>query len=125
MYDYAQVQLLGRATSDAVLSNLDDEGRPGAAFLTLALNIPIRRGNQTHTKTLYRRIMVLSSFASYVAKCQDEGGGLKGRLVNALGVMDDERYYDDEDNESYRDIVRVAPGAGQIKVMDRRTRNDG
>jgi len=123
MYDYAQVQLLGRATADAEVGNLDEEGRPGKATLTLALNIPIRRGNQIQTKTLYRRIMVLGSFASYVSKCQEDGG-LKGRLVNVLGVMDDERYYDDGD-ECYRDIVRVAPGAGQIKVMDRRTRNDG
>ena len=123
MYDYAQVQLLGRATSDAVLSNLDDENRGGKATFTLALNIPIRRGNQTSTRTLYRRVMVLGAFANYVARCQDEDG-LKGRLVNVLGVMDDERYYDGDD-ELYREVIRVAPGAGAIKIMDRRVQNDG
>lgn len=124
MYDYAQVQLLGRATSDATLGNLDEEGRVGKAVFTLALNIPIKRGTQLNTKTLYRRVMVLGAFANYVAQCQDDGG-LKGRLINVLGVMDDERYLDDSGVEQYREVTRVAPGAGSIKVMDRRVRNDG
>jgi len=120
MYDYAQVQLLGRATSDAMLENVDEEGRVGKATFTLALNIPIRRGNQTNTRTLYRRVMVLGSFANYVAQCQEDGG-LKGRLINTLGVMDDERCFEDGE-EYYQDVIRVAPGAGAIKIMDRRGR---
>lgn len=123
MYDYAQVQLLGRSTSESVLSNVDEDGRVGKATFTVALNIPIRRGNQVTTKTLYRRVMALGSFASYVANCQDEDG-LKGRLIVLVGVMDDERYTDGSD-VAYREIVRVAPGAGSIKIMDRRTRDDG
>lgn len=123
MYDYAQVQLLGRATSEATLGSLDDEGRPGKVTFTLALNIPIRRSQEIQTKTVYRRIMVLGSFASYVAKCQEEDG-LKGRLVNVLGVMDDERYHEGTD-VCFREVIRVAPGAGSIKIMDRRTRHDG
>jgi len=123
MYDYAQVQLLGRATSDADFDSFDDEGRPSKATFTLALNIPVRRAQQLQTKTVYRRIMVLGSFASYIQTCQEDDG-LKGRLINALGVMDDERYQ--EDNDTYfREVVRIAPGAGVIKVMDRRSRNDG
>lgn len=124
MYDYAQVQLLGRATSDATLSNIDEDGRVGKATFSLALNIPIRRGNELITKTLYRKIMVLGGFANYVAQCQQEDG-LKGRLVNVLGVMDDERSSDEDGIVSYQEIVRIAPGAGSIKIMDRRNRNDG
>jgi|GEM_PF-4036033 len=123
MYDYANVQLMGRATSDAELGKVDEEGRVSKAVFTLALNIPIRRGNQTTSRTLYRRVMALGSFANYVSSCQEDGG-LKGRLINVLGVMDDE-HCTDEDEEYFQDIVRVAPGAGFIKIMDRRARNDG
>lgn len=123
MYDYANIQLLGRATSDAELGNVDEEGRVSKAVFTLALNTPVRRGNQTTTRTLYRRVMALGSFASYVAACQEDGG-LKGRLINVIGVMDDE-HYTEEGEEFYRDIARAAPGAGFIKIMDRRARNDG
>jgi len=120
MYDYAQVQLLGRATADASLSNIDDDTRSSKATFTLALNIPIRRGQKIDTKTIYRRVMVLGSFATYVASCQ-ESGGLKGRLINVVGIMDDENLGD----QNYREMIRVAPGAGFIKVMDRRNSNDG
>lgn len=123
MYDYANVQLMGRSTSDAELENVDAEGRVSKAIFTLALNIPVRRGNQTTTRTLYRRVMALGSFANYVSQCQNDGG-LKGRLINVLGVMDDEHYIEDGE-DLYQDIVRVAPGAGFIKIMDRRARHDG
>lgn len=123
MYDYAQVQLLGRATSNAEFGSFDEDDRPGKATFTLALNIPVKRSQQIQTKTVYRRVMVLGAFAGYVQSCQEEDG-LKGRLINVLGVMDDERYYDDG-IESFREVTRVAPGAGVIKIMDRRSRNDG
>lgn len=124
MYDYANVQLMGRATSDAELGKIDDEGRVSKAIFTLALNIPIRRGNQTTSRTLYRRVMALGSFANYVAGCQADGG-LKGRLINVIGVMDDEHCIDEDSEEYFQDIVRTASGAGFIKIMDRRARNDG
>ena len=123
MYDYANVQLMGRATSDAEFGKVDDEGRVSKAIFTLALNIPIRRGNQTTSRTLYRRVMALGSFVNYVANCQTDGG-LKGRLINVLGVMDDEHCTED-DEEYFQDIVRVAPGAGFIKIIDRRAQNNG
>jgi hypothetical protein len=115
---------MGRATSDAELGKVDDEGRVSKAVFTLALNIPIRRGNQTTSRTLYRRVMALGSFANYVAGCQTDGG-LKGRLINVIGVMDDEHCTDEDGEEYFQDIVRTAPGAGFIKIMDRRARNDG
>ncbi len=119
MYDYAQVQLLGRATEDALITGEDG---PSKATFTLALNLPIRRGGQLETRTVYRRVMVLGAFVNYVASCQQDGG-IKSRLINVLGVMDDERFYED-DEEQYREVIRVAPGAGSIKIMDRRVQRD-
>ena len=119
MFDYAQVQLLGRATSDAHLSNIDDQDRTSKATFSIACNIPIRRGSEILTRTIFRRIMVLGSYANYVASCQDSGG-LKGRLINIVGCMDDERYEDDDS----REVTRVAPGAGFIKIMDRRNQSN-
>jgi len=116
MYDYAQVQLLGRATDNA---SLHGEDKITKATFTLALNIPIRRAGQTESRTIYRRIMVLGHFANYVESCQKDGG-LKGRLINVLGVMDDERLRDEDDELYYEEVTRVAPGAGSIKIMDRR-----
>lgn len=119
MYDYAQVQLLGRATEDAVFSGDDKSIK---ATFTLALNVPIRRNGKIESKTIYRKIMVLGGFVNYVSRCQEEDG-LKGRLINILGFMDDERIIED-DEVFYEEIIRIAPGAGVIKVMDRRTKNE-
>lgn len=118
MFDYALVQLLGRATSDASFSKSDD-GRITKAIFTMACNIPIQRNDEKVTKTVFRRVMVLGSYAKYVFNCQEEDG-LKGRLINVVGVMDDERYIDEKNGaEQYREVARIAPGSGFIKVMDR------
>lgn len=119
MFDYAQVQLLGRATKDAELHHIHDEEHVARATFTVACNIPTRRRGEVVKTTIYRRVMALGSFANYVADCQ-QNGGLKGRLINVVGVMADERVGDEE----YIEITRVAPGSGAIKIMDRRN-NDG
>ena len=116
MFDYANAQLLGRAVGDAHLVNIDDPDRVSKATFTLALNIPIRRGDKTETKTIFRRVMALGSFANYVASCQEGDGTLKGRLIVVVGVMDDEKCGEDD----FREVIRVAPGGGSIKIMDRR-----
>lgn len=116
MFDYANVQLLGRATKDAELHHIDDEEHTARATFTIACNIPTKRRGVVSKTTIYRRVMVLGSFANYVADCQ-LNGGLKGRLINIVGVLADERVGDDE----YIEVIRVAPGAGVIKIMDRRT----
>lgn len=121
MFDYATVHLLGRATGDASFSRTDD-GRVVKAVFTLACNVPIQRNDEKITKTIYRRIMVVGSYANYVLKCQDEDG-LKGRLINVVGIMDDEKYNEDG-QDRYREVTRVSP-SGFIKIMDRRNRHDG
>lgn len=123
MYDYAQAQLLGRATSDATISYGED-GSVNKAVFSLALNIPIRRGGKVESRTLFRRVMVLGTFATYVAQCQEEDG-LRSRLVNVVGTMDDERTLNEDGTAAYREVIRVAPGAGCIKIIDRRSQSDG
>lgn len=120
MFDYALVHLLGRATGEAVFSRGED-GRLTKAVFTLACNIPIQRNDEKITKTIYRRIMVIGSYVNYIQKCQDEDG-LKGRLISIVGIMDDEKYYED-DRDQYREVIRVSP-SGFIKVMDRRSKHD-
>lgn len=121
MHDYAQVQLLGRVTTAPEFGSRNEQGKLSNAVITLALNIPIQRGGETHTKTIFRRVMTLGSFAGYVESCHNQDlQGLKGRLVVVTGVMDDEKYI--EDGETYyQDVIRVAPGAGTIKIVDRRS----
>jgi single-stranded DNA-binding protein len=121
MFDYAMVHLLGRATSDAAISRAED-GRIVKAVFTIACNIPIQRNDEKITKTIYRTVMVIGSYANYVSKCQDEDG-LKGRLINVVGIMDDEKY-NDNGSDKYREVTRVSP-SGFIKIMDRRARHDG
>jgi hypothetical protein len=108
MYDYAQSQLLGRATADAHFDT-DRDGRVIKAVFMIALNTPVRRGNRMTSRTIYRRIMVLGSFADYVLNCQEEDG-LRGRLINVIGVMDDEHVPTDEEDDEYYEVTRVAPG---------------
>jgi len=120
MFDYATVHALGRATNDATFSRSED-GRIVKAVFTIACNIPIQRNDEKITKTIYRRVMVIGSYATYVQKCQDEDG-IKGRLINVVGIMDDEKYYEDGQDQ-YREVIRVSP-SGFIKIMDRRTRRD-
>lgn len=115
MFDYANAQLLGRATDDAKF--LESEGRIIKATFTIACNIPIQKADGKTSKSIFRKIMALGGFAIYLYDCQKEDS-LKGRLINVVGVMDDERVSNDE----YCPVVRVAPGAGCIKVMDRRTK---
>lgn len=118
MFDYATVHMLGRATNDAVFTTSED-GRVVKAVFTIACNVPIQRNQERVTKTIYRTVMVIGPYANYVSKCQDEDG-LKGRLINVVGIMDDEKYGDDQ----YREVTRVSP-SGFIKIMDRRGRHDG
>jgi single-stranded DNA-binding protein len=118
MFDYALVQLLGRATSDATFSQTDD-GRITKAVFTMACNVPIQRNDEKITKTVFRRVMVLGSYAKYVFNCQEKDG-LKGRLINVVGIMDDEKYRDETTGEDkYREVARIAPVSGFIKIMDR------
>jgi len=120
MFDYATVHMLGRATSDAVYSTAED-GRIVKAVFTIACNVPIQRNNERVTKTIYRVVMVIGPYANYVNKCQDEAG-LKGRLINVVGIMDDEKYIENGEDR-YREVTRVSP-SGFIKIMDRRSRHD-
>lgn len=121
MFDYATVHMLGRATGEAVFSKADD-GRLVKAVFTIACNVPIQRNDEKITKTIYRRVMVIGAHANYVYKCQEEDG-LKGRLINVVGIMDDEKYSEDGEDR-YREVTRVSP-SGFIKIMDRRTKHDG
>lgn len=121
MFDYAMVHMLGRATSEAAFSRAED-GRIVKAVFTIACNVPIQRNDEKITKTIYRTVMVIGSYANYVSKCQEEDG-LKGRLINVVGIMDDERYVE-SGVDKYREVTRVAP-SGFIKIMDRRVRHDG
>src|SRR5689334_3841074 len=121
MFDYATVHMLGRAIGDATFSTSDD-GRIVKAVFVIACNVPIQRNDEKITKTIYRRIMVIGAHGSYVFKCQEEDG-LKGRLINVVGIMDDEKYNEDG-QDKYREVTRVSP-SGFIKIMDRRVRHDG
>jgi hypothetical protein len=114
MYDYAQAQLLGRATEDAELENINDPDKVSIATFTLACNIGYRRRGKLEKETVFRTIVAIGSFANYVADCQKTG--LTGRLINIIGQMADIKV---EDN-IYEEIVRVAPGQGIIKIMDKR-----
>lgn len=123
MFDYATVHILGRATSDAAFLRTED-GHIIKAVFTIACNVPIQRNDEKITKTIYRRVMVIGGYANYVYRCQEEDeNGLKGRLINAVGIMDDEKYHEDG-QDKYREITRVSP-SGFIKIMDRRIKYDG
>lgn len=117
MYDYAQAQLLGRVAGEAELENIDNPDRTSCARFTIACNIGVRRQGKLQKETVFRTILALGPFANYVADYQ--ATGLKGRLVNIIGVMADTRVGEDE----YEEIIRVAPGEGIIKIMDKRVRD--
>ena len=114
MYDFANAQLMGRATSDAQLFNIESAEKTSKATFTLACNIAVQRRTGKDTYTIYRRIMVLGPFANYVASCQDQDG-LQGRLCVLNGTMDNESF--SNDNE----VIRVSSPCGSIKIMDRRS----
>lgn len=115
MFDFANVTMMGRATDDAILINIDNEEKISKANLTIACNISIRKTNDIRSYTIYRKIIVLGSFANYIAKCQDQDG-IKGRLIVLTGIMDNE--FNDQAN--CQEIIRVSPPCGSIKIMDRR-----
>ena len=117
MYDYAQAQLLGRVASEAELEHIINPERTSCARFTIACNIGVRRQGRLQKETVFRTILALGPFANYVSDCQSTG--LTGRLVNIIGVMADTKIDDDE----YEEIIRVAPGEGIIKIMDKRVRN--
>ena len=119
MYDYARVQLMGRATGDASFYNLETD-RTSRAIFTIACNIGYKKANEIEVRSIFRKVVVLGSFAHYLARCQDEGG-LRGRLINILGTLDNEinRASGVDENEQ-REIILVTPSAdGFIKIMDR------
>lgn len=117
MYDYAQAQLLGRATDEAELRYINNSDHTSFAKFTLACNIGVRRRGRLEKETVFRTVVALGPFANYVADCQKSK--LTGRLINVIGVLADVRIEDDE----YEEIVRVAPNEGIIKIMDRRVRS--
>lgn len=114
MYDYAQVQLLGRAANEAELWHIDTTDKTSCARFTIVCNIGVRRHGRVQKETIFRTVLALGPFAKYVADCQQSG--LKGRLINVIGVMADTQI----DRDEYEEIIRVAPGEGIIKIMDRR-----
>jgi hypothetical protein len=120
MYDYARVQLMGRATGDAKFYNLDDPDRTSRAIFTIACNIGYRKSNDIEVRSIFRKVVALGSFANYIARCQDEGG-FRGRLINILGTLDNEINREPGVDESeQREIILVAQSAdGFIKIMDR------
>jgi len=81
MVDFAQVQIMGRATMDAHLFNIDDPAKVSRAIFTVACNIPVKQTESiTQTKSIFRRVIAWGRFANYVADCQ-KSDGLKGRLI--------------------------------------------
>lgn len=115
MYDYASVHLVGRATDDAILNNVDSDEYSSIAIFTLAMNLPVRKDDEVETYTIFRRILAIGPFARYIAKIQ-ESDTLKGRLIDVVGIMDD-------DFKTKKEIVRVAPPLGYLKIMDRRVKD--
>lgn len=128
MFDFAQVQMMGRATSDAYFYNLDNEERTSRAIFTIACNLSFSgKGRQSEVRSIFRRIVVLGSFANYLYKCQEaDPEGLKGRLIILTGVMDNEINRDIElDNDEQQEIILVSRSShGCIKVIDRRNATD-
>jgi len=120
MYDYARVQLMGRATGDAKFYNLEDADRTSRAIFTIACNIGYRKSKDIEVRSIFRKVVALGSFAHYIARCQDEGG-LRGRLINVLGSLDNEINREAGVDESeQREIILVTQSAdGFIKIMDR------
>lgn len=114
MHDYADVHMLGRATQDATFHTHPTATLPYKATFSIACNVPVRTGGQLISRTVYRRIMVLSPFAQYLLQCQEEDG-LKGRLIVLRGVMDNEI-----SSEEHHEVIRVGQPDGSIKVIDRR-----
>jgi len=111
---------MGRATGDAKFYNLEDTERTSRAIFTVACNIGFKKSRDTEVRSIFRKVVVLGSFANYIARCQEEDG-LKGRLINILGTMDNEinREPGVDENEQ-REIILVTQSAGGfIKIMDR------
>jgi len=120
MYDYARVQIMGRATGDAKFYNLEDTSRTSRAIFTVACNIGYKKSNDIEVRSIFRKVVALGSFANYIFKCQEEDG-LQGRLINILGTMDNEINRESEvDGNEQREIILVTRSAdGFIKIMDR------
>lgn len=122
MVDFAQVYMMGRATSDAILYSIDDPGKVSRATFTVACNVPIRQNEKiTETKPVYRRVVVWGRFANYVSDCQ-KTDGLKGRLIVMLGTMDDDIQTDSDGKKVEREVIRVGSPQGNLTIMDRRRR---
>ncbi len=110
--DYADVYLLGRATANAKISNLDNETKTPRAGFTLAMNL--RKGSET--KAIYRRIVVWGSQAKHLARCQEGGNTLKGRMIIITGEMDTEEF-EGSDGPVKLDVVK----ANKVTVIDPRS----
>jgi single-stranded DNA-binding protein len=122
MVDFASVNIMGRATSEATLYNIDDESKVSRAIFTVACNLPVKQTEtKMETKPVYRRVVTWGRFANYIADCQ-KTDGLKGRLLVVVGTMDDDVTTDVDGNKVEREVVRVGHPHGNLTVMDRRTR---
>jgi len=119
MVDYANVHMMGRATAEAKLYNIDDADNVSRAVFTVACNLPVKYADgRNETKPVYRKVVAWGRFANYIADCQ-KSDGLKGRLIVAVGTMDD-----DTQSEGKGEVVRVGHPNGILTVMDRRKKND-
>jgi single-stranded DNA-binding protein len=122
MVDFASVNIMGRATSDAILHNIDDESKISRAIFTVACNLPVKQTDaKTETKPVYRRVVAWGRFANYVADCQ-KTDGLKGRLLVIVGTMDDDVATGADGKKVEREVVRIGHPHGNLTIMDRRTR---
>jgi len=117
--DYAQVQILGRATSDAKLYNIDNPEKLARAVFNIAINLPIRENGVRVYKAIFRTIVARGSQAKYIADKQSEGG-LKGRLINILGSLDTETYTNIDNIEVSKDVIK----AERLVIMDRKIKEN-
>ena len=118
MVDYAQVHVMGRAVGEARLYNTEDGDKLSRATFTLACNLPVKQTEDgIETKSIFRQVVAWGRFANYVADCQ-HSDGLKGRLIVAIGSLDDDRYNDEERSA----VIRIGHPDGNLTIMDRRTR---
>lgn len=117
--DYAQVQILGRATSDAKLYNIDNPEKLARAVFNIAINLPIRENGVRVYKAIFRTIVARGSQAKYIADKQSEGG-LKGRLINILGSLDTEIYTNIDNIEVSKDVIK----AERLVIMDRKIKEN-
>ncbi len=116
--DYAQVQILGRATSDAKLYNIDNPEKLARAVFNIAINLPTKEDGVKTYKAIFRTVVARGSQAKYIALKQEQDG-LKGRLINILGSLDTETYTTIDEVTVNKDVIK----AERLIIMDRKVKD--